>query len=73
MARHALFHLQAGKTTAVLAGAESWPGPTRFAAADRLPTPGTEWIENQWALARRDAGDDPPADLGQSKSAGLGP
>ncbi|MFO7653305.1 MAG: AAA family ATPase [Candidatus Krumholzibacteriia bacterium] len=50
---------QVGKTTAALAVVESWPGPARYAAADRLPTPGTEWIETQWTLARRDAADRP--------------
>ena len=46
---------QVGKTTGARSISEAWPGPTRYAAADRLPTPGTEWIETQWTLARRDA------------------
>lgn len=50
---------QVGKTTAARAVAERWPGPTRYAAADRIPTPGAEWIETHWNLARRDASERP--------------
>ena len=46
---------QVGKTTIAHGIAERWAGPTRYAAADSLTTPGPEWIELQWNLARRDA------------------
>jgi predicted AAA+ superfamily ATPase len=46
---------QVGKTTAALAVAERWDGPTRYAAADEVLPPGPEWIRTQWELARRDA------------------
>jgi predicted AAA+ superfamily ATPase len=45
---------QVGKTTIALNIAARWVGPTRYAAADSLRTPGPEWIEMQWDLARRD-------------------
>jgi predicted AAA+ superfamily ATPase len=50
---------QVGKTTVANAVAGRWDGPVRYAAADRLSTPGLEWIETQWTLARRDAGTRP--------------
>lgn len=44
---------QVGKTTAARAVAARWAGPVHVAAADLPLPPGPEWIENQWALARR--------------------
>jgi predicted AAA+ superfamily ATPase len=47
---------QVGKTTAVRSVAARWRGPVHFAAADLPLPPGPEWIETQWALARRFSG-----------------
>ena len=46
---------QTGKSTAADQVASRWGGPVRQASADLALPPGPEWIETQWALARRDA------------------
>lgn len=51
---------QVGKTTAAQAIGNAWRGPVRYAAADLPLPPGPEWVENQWSLARRSAGSEPP-------------
>lgn len=50
---------QVGKTTIANTVASHWEGPVRYAAADLLTTPGPEWIETQWALARLECGSRP--------------
>jgi len=47
---------QVGKTTAARQVGDAWKGPVRYAAADLPIPPGPEWIQSQWDLARRDAG-----------------
>jgi len=51
---------QVGKTTAARRVAARWQGPVHFAAADLPLPPGAEWIETQWALARRREREGPP-------------
>lgn len=46
---------QVGKTTTALQIQREWPGPSVYAAADELATPGPEWITAQWSLARAQA------------------
>ena len=43
---------QVGKTTLVTQVAEGSDLPSRFASADEPTLRGSEWIEQQWALAR---------------------
>ena len=51
---------QVGKTTAALQVQRAWSGPSLFAAADELASPGAEWIVAQWSLARAQARPDRP-------------
>jgi hypothetical protein len=48
---------QVGKTTVAEQAAASWGGPTWFASADGPIPPDHGWIERQWDLASRLAGD----------------
>jgi predicted AAA+ superfamily ATPase len=66
--RAAFLHLlvgprQVGKTTAAHQVERSWPGPTRYAAADQYLPAGPEWVRTHWDLARADGRRDRRAPL----------
>ena len=44
---------QVGKTTLALQVLDRWPGPKRYETADQPSVPTAQWIEAQWAEARR--------------------
>lgn len=50
---------QVGKTTAALAVAARWKGPSQYAAADEFGGGSTAWIAHHWEAARRSAADGP--------------